>query len=241
MGPLRNEIKESIKAYEDHDCLYFESKLADDEKWRVYKEYRNDCTYFDIETTGLDFSKDSITTIVAFDGKEIKSFVNGINLNDFEQYILNYSMCVTFSGKRFDIPFVTNYLGIFFPLIHMDLYYELKDLGFHGGLKKIEKALNISRESLTDIDGSDAITLWNIYKNENKQSALETLLAYNCADAVNLRTLADFVYNTKCDKLGHPEEKIYLENNKINEIFTVDKGIIENIIASKSRSSDPPD
>jgi uncharacterized protein YprB with RNaseH-like and TPR domain len=73
---------------------------------------------------------------------------------------------------------------------HLDLMYTCKRLGYSGGLKKIEKEMNIDRE-LEDLDGREAIRLWKKYENEGDEEALRKLVEYNQYDTVNLRDLLE--------------------------------------------------
>ena len=53
-----------------------------------------------------------------------------------------------------------------------------------------------------DMDGFEAINLWNSYKNTNDIKKLESLLAYNYEDTVRLQWLMDESYNLKATELG---------------------------------------
>ena len=44
-----------------------------------------------------------ITSIVLFDSKQVKYYVNGINLDKFKEDISKYKAVVTFNGNRFDL------------------------------------------------------------------------------------------------------------------------------------------
>ena len=83
------------------------------------------------------------------------------------------------------------------PQVHIDLRYLLKSLGYSGGLKGCEKKAGIDRGELEGIDGYFAVHLWNDYQKNHNQKALETLLAYNIQDVVNLETLMVLSYNLK--------------------------------------------
>jgi hypothetical protein len=48
-----------------------------------------------------------------------------------------------------------------------------------------------------DVDGFFAVLLWNDYLYSHNLRALETLLAYNILDVVNLETLMVIAYNKK--------------------------------------------
>jgi len=62
-------------------------------------------------------------------------------------------------------------------------------------LKQIERRIGIDRGELRDVDGFFAVSLWHEYKRRKSEAALETLLAYNCADVLNLEHLMVFAYN----------------------------------------------
>ena len=106
-------------------------------------------------------------------------------------------MIVTYNGKSFDLPFIESYFGISLGQAHIDLRYILASLGFSGGLKGCEKQLLIDRGNLEDVDGYFAVMLWYDYKQNKNQKALETLLAYNIQDTVNLETLMVHAHNMK--------------------------------------------
>ena len=77
------------------------------------------------------------------------------------------------------------------------LKYVLGSLGYKGGLKGCERQLGMYRGDLSDVDGFFAVLLWNEYKKSGSQKALETLLAYNVQDTVNLENLMVTAYNLK--------------------------------------------
>jgi hypothetical protein len=66
--------------------------------------------------------------------------------------------------------------------------------------KKCEKALGIDRKELDGVDGYFAVVLWNDYKRNKNQKALETLLAYKIEDVINLETLMIRSYNIHINK-----------------------------------------
>ena len=80
------------------------------------------------------------------------------------------------------------------------LRYLMKDLGYSGGLKRIEKEVGINRDDeLAEVDGFEAVRLWRRYKKGDLQS-LELLKKYNEADVVNLKTLMEFTYGKLKEK-----------------------------------------
>jgi uncharacterized protein YprB with RNaseH-like and TPR domain len=185
---------ESVREMEKLNHRFFRDLLPRKETWRAYKEFKNYVVFLDIETTGLE-QWDDLTVVGMYNGKEMKSFVRGQNLNDFEEELSKYKLVVTYNGSRFDIPFLKHkYRELSVHQIHIDLMYPLRQLGYRGGLKAIEQSTGISRSTeTTGIDGWEAIRLWEEYMNGHQES-LDILLKYNAEDVINLKTLADFVY-----------------------------------------------
>jgi uncharacterized protein len=173
---------------------FFSSRLPSNEQWRLFSHFRNRTAYLDIETTGLGQSAE-ITTIALYDGQKVYCYINGKNLDDFEQDIWNYDVLVTYNGKGFDIPVLERFFRIRLTQAQIDLRYILAKLGFKGGLKGCEKQLGIHRGSLDGVDGYFAVLLWQDYINNDNDKALETLLAYNIEDTVNLERLLIEAYN----------------------------------------------
>ena len=196
---LQNYIEDSFLQLKNNNPKYFEKLLVSREIWRIFPEFRSSTAYIDIETTGLNDYSDYITTIALYDGKIIKYYVNGINLDQFEVDLEKYSVIISYNGKTFDVPWIEKYFQTKINHTHIDLRYLLKSLGFSGGLKKIEKKLGVNRDGLEDIDGYFAVMLWKEYCENGNKTALETLLAYNIADAVNLERLMVIAYNMKVE------------------------------------------
>lgn len=188
-------IQASVEALESGTHQFFAPLLRMAEAWRAWPEFRHSCAYVDIETDG-GRSGSSITTIGLWDGETFRCFVKGQNLADFQDAISHYSMIVTFFGSGFDLPMIQKgFRGITLDQIHLDLCPTLKQLGYKGGLKRIEKTLGIARGEDTDgLSGLDAIRLWRQYQRGDDAS-LETLIAYNREDVVNLEALADIAYS----------------------------------------------
>jgi uncharacterized protein YprB with RNaseH-like and TPR domain len=194
---LRTFIDQSMIHVQTEDPRFFEELLPADQHWRMFRDFRGTLAYLDIETTGMGHDLDYITTIALYDGSSIFTYVQGDNLDQFKRDILKYKVIVTYNGKCFDVPFIRNYFRIPMNHAHIDLRYVLKSLGYSGGLKGCEKRLGLDREELDGVDGFFAVLLWNDYLRNGNGKSLETLLAYNIEDVVNLETLMVMAYNMK--------------------------------------------
>ena len=104
-------------------------------------------------------------------------------------------MLVTYNGKCFDVPVIERFFRMQMPQAHIDLRYVLKRLGYAGGLKGCERQLGIARTDLANVDGFFAVLLWDEFQRTKNPKALETLLAYNTTDVINLETLLVLAYN----------------------------------------------
>ena len=47
-----------------------------------------------------------MTVVRIYDGKKVKAFVRGIDLDDIVDEFAKYDFLVTFNGARFDLPFM---------------------------------------------------------------------------------------------------------------------------------------
>lgn len=194
---VRLHIEHSIEALEEGDISFFADALSSQEHWRLFQEFRESVVYLDIETTGTGEQWDHITSIATYDGRSISTYVHGRNMHQFAEDIQRYRLIVTYNGKCFDLPFIRNAFGIKLEQAHIDLRYVLKSLGYTGGLKGCEKQLGMDRKELDGVDGYFAVLLWDEYRRNSNSKALETLLAYNTMDTVNLEVLMVTAYNLK--------------------------------------------
>lgn len=199
---IRKNCIVSKKQYELGNFWHFSENLPLNEHWRAYPDCIKNCCFLDIETTGLDKQNNKITTIGVYDGQESRVFVRGRDMDKFRDYIQNYSMIVTFNGRCFDLPFIkNNYPEICFNQFHIDLRFVMKELGYTGGLKRIEKEMGITRnDEIAEVDGFEAVRLWRRYKKGDNE-ALRKLIEYNIADVENLKIMMDMVFEKLREKL----------------------------------------
>jgi uncharacterized protein len=156
--------------------------------------------FLDIETTGLMPGSDKITVIGIYhcDGSRTR-FTQLVGDRISETTLLESlrgtSVLYTYNGKKFDLPFIKRRLGVDLESMyeHCDLMYHCWDKELYGGLKGVERQLNIPRK-LKEVNGLEAVRLWWRYENDYDEKALHLLLEYNREDVVNLKTLRDKLF-----------------------------------------------
>lgn len=188
---LRFAVERSQRALEADDAAYFTAKLPAAEQWRVLAHWFDRASFFDIETSGLEAS--SIVTLVCcfHEGRPLR-FLADENLDDFLELLDQVKLLVSFNGASFDVPRV---LGRFhipaLPCAHVDLRWLCHHAGWRGGLKKIEKALGLTRPpDLEGLGGAEAVWLWQAWDATGDERARRTLERYCAADTVTLKRLA---------------------------------------------------
>lgn len=226
---LTEALIESKARLDKGDAIYFAARLTAGEHWRLFPDFRDKVVYLDIETDGLDAEYGQITTIALYDGEEISWFVNGRNLDDFVEKINQYGVIVTYNGKCFDIPFIQGYFGIRLPQAHIDLRYVLSALGYKGGLKQCEQLLGFERAASKGIDGYLAVLLWSEYQRSGNERALETLLAYNIEDVINLELLMVTAYNMRIAATPFESDGHLALPNPPPLPFGVDEAIVDQL------------
>ncbi len=187
---VTRELEKSRRALTFGEHQFFARKLRQRHAWRALGAFPDRTVYLDIETDGRT-GGEAITTVGLYDGTTFRCLVRGEDLHEFPDVISHYGVIVTFFGAGFDIPLLQRKFP-HAPLdqIHIDLCPLMRDLGYRGGLKKIEEDLGIERSPETKgLSGRDAIWLWRDHER-GRSGALERLVAYNREDVVNLETLA---------------------------------------------------
>ena len=194
-GPTTGERIESFietarPRLSEGDSGFFDRKLPSAERWRLYENFREKACFFDIETTGLDQDRNTVTCVSAHRGGDTKTLVRGDDLTAGNlRELLDAPLLITFNGARFDVPFLETSFGLSIDAPHLDLLYPCRRAGLTGGLKAIEPEVGVERDR-PDISGKDAVRLWREHER-GVDGSLETLVSYNREDTVNLKTVAD--------------------------------------------------
>jgi uncharacterized protein YprB with RNaseH-like and TPR domain len=197
---LFSEVEESIEQLSSGNHTFFARRLAPCHHWRAYPEFRDKTAYVDIETTGLSPRDSSITIIGIYNGRETRTYIKGVNLEEAPEELARYKQLVTFNGARFDLPFIEREFPGLFNHLHLDLLYPLRKVGYTGGLKKIEHSLGVKRSDETEgLSGFDAVRLWNRYELGD-EDALDILIKYNAEDVVNLERIIEMTYPKMVEK-----------------------------------------
>ncbi|ACS80876.1 ribonuclease H-like domain-containing protein [Maridesulfovibrio salexigens] len=237
MNELEKGCGESKQKLEAYDANWFADRLPASDQWRMYSHFRDNVAYIDIETTGTDAHSCDITTIALWNGKEIKTYVQGKNLYDFEEEIAKYPLIVSFNGKCFDVPFIEKYFGIKVDAAHIDLRFVFRSLGITGGLKGIERYFGMDRGDAEGLDGYFAVLLWNEYEMNGDERALETLLAYNVLDSVNLENLMIKGYNLHIERFSQHDLTPLAEKPEPLNPFRAHREVVDGIRAKYSGES----
>ncbi len=153
--------------------------------------------YLDIETTGLSAWDNAITVVGIYlssgeDGRLVQLVGREATADAVLETVDGAAILYTYNGSRFDLPFIHTRLGIDLEdrLPHRDLMYDCWRCRLRGGFKAVERQLGIPRQ-LQGVDGYEAVRLWWRYVEAFDLEALNTLLAYNREDVVNLKALKE--------------------------------------------------
>lgn len=154
--------------------------------------------FLDIETEGLSKERNGLTVLGTMVGRCYRAFVAGHNLEEGPAYLARFPVWVTFGGARFDLPFLrAHFPRLPQPALHIDLWRVFRDLGYRGGLKKLEERFGLSRRT-RGFTGYDAVKLWQRWRRQRDRRALRLLLFYNREDVANLRPLLEIAAVKLC-------------------------------------------
>lgn len=188
-GYYNRKVQEAQLALKEENAAYFTNKLPHKEMWRLYPYFKEDCCFLDIETD----SYGNVVVVGISNYYNTNTFVKGFNLekNLLEKELVKYKLLVTFNGSSFDLPKLKKQLQLEVKMSHIDLKPLCVNLGLKGGLKEVEKILNLKRPS--HLYGNP-VELWKAFHASGDKEYLDLLIDYNKEDIENLKGVMDFVY-----------------------------------------------
>lgn len=226
---LKPVLIESLEQFDQGNLAFFANRLPASEQWRLFAHAPQKAAYIDIETTGMVGGMDQITVMSLYAEGKVRYYVQGKNLEQFLDDVLAYPFLVSYNGKCFDVPFIEKQFHTKLSHPHIDLRFVLRSLGYRGGLKGCETQLGIHRNELEGVDGYFAVLLWNEYENFHDQKALETLLAYNIEDTVNLERLMRIAYNKKLALTPFADQALDEFVPPVDRIFCPHQEVIDRV------------
>ncbi len=199
------DLAEAMSRLEAGRADFFATALRRHDHWRLFETFRHRTLYLDIETNGLPRGLGHITVVGLYRNGRMSSLVRGDSLTEdrLQEELAHTDLLVTFFGSGFDIPYLqATFPRLDFGKAHFDLCPAARRLGLSGGLKCIEREVQIRREDdLVGLDGWDAVRLWAQWRG-GSESALDLLLKYNAADTQNLEPLAHWVFDGLATRYG---------------------------------------
>ena len=190
---------------ENGDAHFFSACLKSREHWRLFESFRPRALYLDIETTGMSAQEGHVTVVGLYRNGHMTSLVRGETLTEDRLYaeLEQTDILITFFGSGFDIPYLqTKFPRLNFKKPHFDLCFAARRLGMQGGLKSIERQVQITRETdVMGLDGWEAVRLWRQWR-AGDEAARTLLLKYNEADTRNLEPLASLIYDQMVARFG---------------------------------------
>ncbi|MEK6809799.1 MAG: ribonuclease H-like domain-containing protein, partial [Nanoarchaeota archaeon] len=171
------KIREAQQALSEENAAYFVGKLPAKEMWRLYQYFKEDCCFLDIETD----SYGNVVVAGISNYYNTNTFVKGFNLerNLLERELRKYKLLITFNGGAFDLPKLKKQLRLEVKMPHIDLKPLCVKLNLKGGLKEVEKMLNLKRPS--HLYGNP-VELWKAFHASGDREYLELLVDYNKED-----------------------------------------------------------
>ena len=194
---LDKELRLAQQALLENDSFFFVGKLPSKEMWRLYDYFKEEAGYLDVEING----RGEVILVGISNYYQTNSFVGGFNLEQktLEKKLKKYKLLITFNGSAFDLPKLKKQFKLDIPVPHLDLKPLCLNLGLKGGLKEIEKQLNLKRPP--HLYGNP-VELWKAFHASGDKEYLNLLLDYNKEDIENLKAVADKVCKDNSLKLN---------------------------------------
>ncbi len=189
-------LREAQQALQQGDSSYFPGKLPQKEMWRLYDSFRDECCFLDIETDVWG----KITVVGVSNYYQTWTFVQSANLDrgGIEQLLSRFKILITFNGSSFDVPKLKKQLRVEVRMPHIDLKPLCVNLGLKGGLKEVERILNLKRPAHLLLD---PIACWENFLVTGDREQLDLLIGYNTEDIENLKGVMEYVYKKMCQRI----------------------------------------
>ena len=183
---------QALDRLQKQDIAYFIRAFRPVDHWRILQHFWEKCTFFDIETTSLNYLEARISTLACWHKGELLQFTRGENLDDFLDLLEECELLVSFNGGSFDVPFVLNTWHLpELPCPHLDVRWVCYHQGYRGGQKAIEQQLGLLRpRELADVRGEDAVWLWERWSQYGCAESLHLLKEYCARDVLHLREVS---------------------------------------------------
>lgn len=183
------EILGAKQALKNEDLEFF-CKWPSSHNWRLYDYFKDETLFLDIE---VGKTQKDIIIVGMFDGFNTKVMIKCYNLDKrlLLKELEKYKLLITFNGSSFDIPALEKYFGFKLNIPHIDLKHLCLKLGLKGGLKAVEKKLNVYRPK--HLRGHP-IDLWKAFMASGNKEYLDLMIQYNEEDVVNLKLIIDYCY-----------------------------------------------
>lgn len=199
------ELATAQEELDRRNARYFAHCLHTRDHWRLFRTFGAQALYLDIETTGLSAHEGEVTVVGLYRKGYMRTLIHGEALSRaaLQDELDQADLLITFFGTVFDVPYLQAcFPGLQVTVPHFDLCFAARRVGLQGGLKRIERELEISRSAdLQDLDGLEAVRLWHRHR-AGDQEALDRLVRYNAADTRNLEPLANLLYDQLAARYG---------------------------------------
>lgn len=181
------KLKEAKKHLKEDNSAYFSKRFPKKECWRLFDYFKEEACYLDLEVD----SYGKITVLGIADDYDTKIFVKGVNLeqNTIQKELKKYKIIITFNGNSFDLPKLKKQLKVDIRIPHIDLKPLCVNLGLKGGLKEVEKLLDINRPQ--NLRGNP-VDLWKAFHASGDREWLDLLIDYNKEDIENLKQITEY-------------------------------------------------
>jgi uncharacterized protein len=190
------KIMECMKKLHERDDRYFVSILPLKLHYRYYPMIRDELLFLDIESYG--YNRMHEITIIGLGNTEYVKLIRAdrTDSSEIRRIISECKGIVTYNGRSYDLPILKKRYGIDFSgKFIIDLRHMMRELGYVGGLKKIEEEMGIKRKLSHKIMNGDPINLWKAYKATGESHFIELLAEYVEADVSSLPIMLDYAYN----------------------------------------------